>query len=672
MRLFEQQLQLAKKKQGLLYAGLLLFFFITVILLAGIILVTRGTRIEVQPPDAADQSAVHLQSGMAFIVADTLYTISRHPVVSVSATGFQSSKKKLSDKDFGKIMSITLSPLPASVKISTDIANDKSSDKTAWLLNGEGAVMGPAFAGQLAAGDYQLTIAHPHYQDQILALSLARGEVFSSIIVMTPVTGEVTIRTAPGAASISINGFAMGVTPLTLPMQGGRHVVTVELDQYETIEDAIEINRDEPNVQRDYRLQPSKARVNVSLWPDDGKLTLDGIVLKETDDIKVIAGLDHHLEYSRTGYFPRSERFRIAADQVLNLDISLAKEMGQITLRSSPVAEVSLNGKDIGSTPLQLSLQAIKQTLIFSKPGFRSVTKDIVPSAESAKEFNVTLISEKLVRLKEAPRKYTNKVGIALRLFKPDGVFTMGAGRDEAGQRANEFIRKISLTKPFYAGLYEVTNAQYGQYKKQKNGDPGKPVVSVSWLDAAGFCNWLSQLEQFKPVYHIQNGQLQGIDKEADGYRLLTEAEWEWLARKAGKSKQSVFVWGDALTIPKNTANIADESARGKVEIFVPKYQDNYAEVAPVGSLQQEKSGLYDQAGNVSEWTHDSYSVIPPSAGEVLQDPLGVALGNAHVVKGASWRSGTLTALRASFREGVGERRGDLGFRIARYIYGGD
>jgi formylglycine-generating enzyme required for sulfatase activity len=77
-------------------------------------------------------------------------------------------------------------------------------------------------------------------------------------------------------------------------------------------------------------------------------------------------------------------------------------------------------------------------------------------------------------------------------------------------------------------------------------------------------------------------------------------------------------------------------------------------------------------AGNVSEWVHDVYSIVPPSRGTVVSNPLGQQRGESHVVKGANWRSGTLTTLRPAFREGLAGGREDVGFRIGRYLYGGE
>jgi formylglycine-generating enzyme required for sulfatase activity len=668
MNLFDQQLRAAKNKQRLLYIGVFALFLIGALTILTVILISRGTRVEIRPDDAAAQSSVHLNSGIAAIIGETLYSISKNPIITASADGYQSKTQVLNNNDFGKVMTVTLVPLPAKIELSTNIADDKIS----WLINGETLAISNIIEYELAAGDYELTIIHPHYNDETMMLSLTRGEVLKKVIEVVPIDGMMTIKTMPSGANVSVNTIDMGLTPLTLSMQGGHHDVTVTLDNYETINDTIEVSRTMPDVNRDYRLELKKAEVGITLKPGGGELILDGIAVKETEKVTVQANIKHRLTYSKQGYFTESKTFNIAADDVLQLAFELKKEMGSVDIESSLVAEVELNGKFIGTTPLQLSLNAVDQKFTLSKQGFRSVTKTVIPSAANTKKISVSLIPEQIARLKEAPKLYANKAGGTLKLFTPNDTFTMGAKRSELGQRANEFIKPVKLTRAFYAGVYEVTNAEYNQYDKSRQGDPKEPVTSVSWIDVAAFCNWLSQLEGLTPVYSISNNQLQGMNANADGYRLLTEAEWEWLARKSGKSEQTLFVWGNERVIPKSAINVADESAKGKVRFFVSKYNDGYPEVATVGSFAQEKSGLYDQGGNVSEWTHDSYSIVLPESGKVFQDPFDLAMGSTHVVKGANWRSGSVTELRPSFREGLSGSRDDLGFRIGRYVYGGN
>jgi formylglycine-generating enzyme required for sulfatase activity len=666
MNPFDQQLRAAKKKQHLFYVAIFILFLTGVLVVLTVILASRGTRIEIKPDDAAAQSSVHLSSGIAVIIGETLYSVSKDPAVVVSAAGFQSKIQVLNNNDFGKIMTINLLPLPARVELSTNIDDDKIS----WIINGETLAISNTFEYELPAGDYELTISHPYFNDRTITLLLTRGEVFKKAIEVDPIDGTMNIKTSPSGAHVSVNTIDIGMTPLTLSMPGGQYEVIVTLNNYEALNDTVEVSRIQPEVNRNYRLELKKATVDVILKPGAGKLNLDGIAIKKTHKISVESGIKHRLTYSKPGYFTESKTFNIAADDTLQLTFDLKKEMGSVDIESSPVAEVELNGKFVGTTPLQLSLNAVEQKLTLSKQGFRSITKTIIPSTANTKKISASLIPERIARLKEAPNNYTNKAGGSLKLFTPKDTFTMGAKRSEPGQRANEFIKTVKLSRAFYAGVYEVTNAEYMQYDKNRQGDPKEPVTSVSWSDAVSYCNWLSQLEGLMPVYRIKNHQLQGINANTDGYRLLTEAEWEWLARKSGKSEQTLFVWGNERAIPKSAVNVADESAKGKVKVFVSKYNDSYPAVAPVGRFAQEKSGLYDQGGNVSEWTHDSYSIVLPESGKVFQDPFDLATGSTHVVKGANWRSGSITELRPSFKEGLNGSRDDLGFRIGRYVYG--
>ena len=322
---------------------------------------------------------------------------------------------------------------------------------------------------------------------------------------------------------------------------------------------------------------------------------------------------------------------------------------------------------------ITINLPAVTHQIIFKKKGYRSVSKTVNPTGKFVQKISAKLLTEYQARLQEAPRELTNQAGIKFKLFIKPGYVKMGAPRSEKGQRANEFQKKIRLTKPFYASIYEITNGQYIKFNQKKAlGAPNIPVTSISWHEAASFCNWLSKNEKLQLFYKINNGKVNGFNNNADGYRLLSESEWEWLSRMAGKTKQTIFSWGNEMIIPPNTANIADESVKGQMTFYVPNYNDGYVSVAPVGSFKKELSGLYDMAGNVSEWVHDVYSIMPPMPNTTAENPLGEQRGQSHVVKGANFRSGSITKLRPAFREGLTTERDDVGFRIGRYLYGGE
>ena len=102
--------------------------------------------------------------------------------------------------------------------------------------------------------------------------------------------------------------------------------------------------------------------------------------------------------------------------------------------------------------------------------------------------------------------------------------------------------------------------------------------------------------------------------------------------------------------------------------MYIPRYDDAHPGLAEVGRFVANAAGIHDLAGNASEWVHDVYDVEPPEPGRVETDPMDTRAGRWHTVKGSSWRSGTLSELRAAWRAGSRAPKDDLGFRIARYL----
>jgi formylglycine-generating enzyme required for sulfatase activity len=665
---FKQAILAAKKqsrqKRILLTTGTVL----AVIILISLLVIARASRIEVLPAEISNQAEVSAVSGIAFVINNHLYSLSAKAEIEARAPGFKAQTLELSSEDFGKVTQLVLEPLPAQLTLSTPL----SDNNTSWYLDGAIAAVADRLDKMLEAGDYEITVSHPYYEEKSLSVSLQRGEKREQSISLTPLQGRLEINSIPGEANIVINGEARGKTPLTVPLEGGQYAVEVTKAGFETSLDQVEINQAEPQPDREYRLAAKSAGVTVLLSPSGGTLTLNGINVDDRGKIRVKAGQKSTLRYAKPGYFPQSETFTLSADETRQLDFSLEQEMGSVEVTADRPAAVYVDGKKAGDTPLQTSLKAVQHHIEVRAPGYRTVKQSLTPSAASAASIHAVMVPESQARLAEAPTSYKTQAGSEMLLFKPADQVRMGAARGEPGQRANEFIRSAQLTRPFYAGRHEVTNSAYSQFDKDHSGPPQLPATDVSWIEAAQYANWLSQAEGLVPVYGFNGDKLSHIQPRADGYRLLTEAEWEWLARKAGRSEQSLFVWGDSKTLPKKAANIADESVKGRVTVYVPRYDDGHAGVAPVMAMQKEKSGLFDMGGNVSEWTHDSYTLIPPDKNAVEPHALDTSLNATRVVKGANWRSGSLSELRASYRDGKTDGSDTLGFRLGRFVYGGN
>lgn len=639
------------------------------LLILVLFIVSRGTRVEVLPEDAAEHGVIRVVEGVGFSVGETVYSLAGNPVITVAAPGFKLTRKRIGSAHLGKVFPLELLELPGQLIVEIS-GNEPSLLQTAWRINNREVALTDRLDLELEAGAYTVSIDNPFFQEKEVAVALTRGELTQIQVDLQPVAGLLNIVSKPSGAAVFLGGKKVGLTPLQREQTGGRYSLRVGLDNYiDTIEE-VAITRAAPEVNRNYQLELKKARLIPELKPKGGVLLVDGIQAKEP--LLLAATTKHRLTYMKAGYYSKSQNVVLAASEEKRISFQLQAERGMVEMVSSPPATVWIDDKDHGVSPISMNLSAVAHKITFKKPGYRSVTKVVKAKGGAVQKVSVQLLTEYQARLQEAPREYTNTADLKLKLYVIGERFTMGAPRSEKGQRANEFQRKISLTKPFYASLYEITNKQFAQFNPGKaGGTADNPVTSVGWQEAAAFCNWLSTKEKLQLFYTTANGEITGFNSHADGYRLLSEGEWEWLARKAGKSRQTTFSWGNETVLPPKIANVADESARSQVRFFVPNYNDGFSGLAPAGRFNREPSGLYDMAGNVSEWVHDVYSIVPP-VDAVVANPLAQQHGTTHVVKGANWRSGTLTTLRPAFREGLSGGRDDVGFRIGRYLYGGE
>jgi formylglycine-generating enzyme required for sulfatase activity len=235
------------------------------------------------------------------------------------------------------------------------------------------------------------------------------------------------------------------------------------------------------------------------------------------------------------------------------------------------------------------------------------------------------------------------------------GTFTMGSPANEPDRDDDEVQHRVTVSS-FYMGKYEVTQKEYnevmGTNPSYFKGD-NFPVEKVSWYDAVNFCNRLSQKEGLTPAYTI-NGENVTWNSNANGYRLPTEAEWEYACR-AG------------TTTPFSTGN--------NITTSQANYDGNYPynsnakgtyreKTTAVGSFSPNPWGLYDMHGNVYEWCWDWYDAYKPDA---QTDPRGASSGSHRVLRGGSWYDSAQN-LRSAYRyyDTPSVRGGNVGFRLVR------
>jgi sulfatase modifying factor 1 len=261
----------------------------------------------------------------------------------------------------------------------------------------------------------------------------------------------------------------------------------------------------------------------------------------------------------------------------------------------------------------------------------------------------------------------------------PAGTFEMGSPAREAGRDDDERLHEVRLDRPFIVSRTEVTQGQFAAVMGEGTFFGGKdtanrcpdagvgpelPVVCVSWQEAVAYCNRLSELEGLTPVYAVRGDEVTWPDHDADGYRLLTEAEWEYAARAGTRT---VWVGTDTEAEACRYGNVADEAAKAEN----PDWQtfacrDGYPRLAPVTASQANDWHLYGLGGNAAEWVWDRYGEYPDEPGPAVS-PLGPTRGSSRVFRGGSWGYEPRDA-RVADRYGFtpGDRNDFVGFRLAR------
>ncbi len=250
--------------------------------------------------------------------------------------------------------------------------------------------------------------------------------------------------------------------------------------------------------------------------------------------------------------------------------------------------------------PPSLTLPSAPQKLKIVKEGYEPYQTEITPQPGVAKEINVTLL-KKIPAPAAAGSAASIRAanGYPLLLVRPSS-FTMGSSRQEQGRRSNETLREIVFTRPFYMGLKEVSNAEFraflpghdsGSLQDHSLNQDAQPVVNITWEEAASYCNWLSGKEKLPPVYSLRGGRLIAAGPLARGYRLPTEAEWEYCARFTGKTADSLYPWGSGFPPPTRTVNIADLSARDLLPGYFDNYDDGYPVSAPPATFARRRAG---------------------------------------------------------------------------------
>ena len=562
-----------------------------------------------------------------------------------------------------------MAPLPGRVTFASSPAGARV------LVDGEDIGETP-LTSDVESGARAVVITKENYQPAYLGVDVEGRQLPQSVDAdLLPDWADITIPSIPSGAAISIDGAQVGTTPGPVPVLSGERSILVKLPGYKGWRDILQVTAGQPLALSEIRLERADGLLSVRSSPRAASVTVDGQYQGLTPiEIAVAPGTALGVRVFKVGYAPVERSIRVESGTERAMSVELEALTGTLVVVAEPGdAELWIDGKRAGELGQPITLPAVPHEIELTKEGYAGYRKTVMPQPGFSQEVKVRLLTVAEARLARLKPSITTALGQELLLLQPSPI-QLGASRREPGRRANEVLRDVDLSRLFYLGTKEVTNAEFrrfasghssGRFQDADLDGEDLPVSNVSWEEAALFCNWLSMQEGKEPFYKEEFGSIVGINSGSLGYRLPTEAEWAWAARHVDEASPLLrFPWGDRLPPPDRHGNYADRAATHVVGRIIFGYNDNYTGSAPVGTFGPNAKQLFDVGGNVAEWVHDYYEI--PAPGQSL-NPLGPHEGDYHVIRGSSWMHGTLSELRLSFRDYGAKGRNDVGFRLARF-----
>ena len=504
-------------------------------------------------------------------------------------------------------------------------------------------------SGNLRSGNYPVTLRHPFYEPlQLEDQELEDGVVLRIERTLVRGMGRLTVITHPANAWIERGGDRLADgTPVTLEdLPAGEIELTLGADEHQSIRVLAEVPRNGVGL-LEPTLEPIPyGTLTLDLEPPDATVALEGIGTGYEPGMRLPEG-EYRVAVSRPGY--RAVERTITVARNARVRIQLTFDPQPFTVETTPAnATIRLPDILVAYEPGFL-LDAGDYRVDVSAAGYESWSGVVRHGSEPTRE-TVTLpvlplgvaFTDELSSGGEGPEM----------VVIPAGRFRMGcvSGRECSD---SEFpIHEVAIPQQFAVSKYEVTFDEWdacladggcGGYRPNDEswGRRRHPVINVSWHDAREYVAWLAE----------QTGA---------EYRLLSEAEWEYVAR-AGS--QTAYSWGNEVGV--NRANCRD-----RVYDRFGTCGERWEALAPVGSFGSNTFGVHDMHGNVWEWVEDCWNrsyADAPSDGSAWRS----GYCTQRVIRGGSWNSSP-SALRSAVRlwglAGIGSRDDRRGFRVARTL----
>ena len=571
----------------------------------------------------------------------------------------------------GQRIVIALQRLPG--KVAFDTAG------IAAILVVDGRTVGKIPAEyELPAGTRELEISAPHYAEEHLRFEVkGGGESQKMQLKMKPLFARVSVTSVPSGATVWADDRELGATPIEAELDAGRYTLAIVHPDFRRFESPITVIAGQPLTVGPIELGMPDGKLLVQSRPAGADVSIGGRYRGRTPlTVGVAPGMPQEVLLTLAGYAPATQSVTVESRAERRLAVDLRAVLGDVRVTGEPAdAILYVDGASRGAANQTLSLSSAPHVFEVRKGGLEPYRATITPREGQTQVVEYSLKTASEAKVAGMPPTRATSLGQQLVLVT-GGRYTMGSTRREPGRRSNETERTVELKRPFYISRFQVTNADFRQFKadhlsgifKDESLDlERQPVVRISWQEAAAFCNWLSARDKLPPAYARNGDRLELAEPATTGYRLPTEAEWEYAARFDGSRATRKYPWGNDLPVPAKSGNWGDATAIYLTPVTITGYDDGYRVASPVGSFAPNPLGLHDLGANVLEWTTDRYSIYVVGPDYLSTDPVGPKTGDNYVIRGAGWLTGKIPELRLAVRDSGSSGRPDLGFRIVRY-----
>lgn len=670
-------------------------------LAAWFVFTARAVTLHTEPADARIEVAQWLAPRIA---NHWLLRAGEHRV-RASAAGYKDFDALVSVDDAPRqTRDIVLERLPGSIRITLQPAVEASV-----LIDNQAFGKAPGVLREVPAGAHQIEIRAPRYRAHVVQMEVEGKAIEQSLTAqLEPAWADASIDSQPSGAELSVDGQVLGTTPYQGELLEGRRAIRLILRGYKPWQQSLKVVAGMPVKLGTVVLTEADGQLQLNSTPAGASVTLDDNFIGRTPlEVAIAPGKSHRLLVRAEGYVAAERNVMLAPAASEALELTLDAELANVQFITAPQsAELLVDGVARGSANQTLALPTREHEVTIRALGYATYTMRVTPRKGVEKRFRMRLktiaeaAAEQPAPLSAANTaqtmgngsgagsdsnagngddnaaatpSVTTSAGQELKLFS-NGQAVLGSARSDSARRADEVQRPVLLKRAFYLGAKEVSNGEFRKFLGNHHAsnlqnatldDDSQPVVDVDWQTAALYCNWLSRRDGLPPFYQIKYGEVLGVNPAATGYRLPTEAEWEWAARTAPDGTVLRYAWGEAFPPTSVSGNYADDAAQGVATTVLRGLRDGFAVSAPTGSFAPNGRGLYDLGGNVAEWVHDYYDATPSAAPST--DSLGPPSGTLHVIKGASWAMSSATDLRLAARASAERGRHDVGFRLARY-----